>query len=250
MGAGSSTICIRAAHPGIKKMINTSKIYKMRIVFSVSEKGPKRKDTFHAVRNMVLRSGLDYMPAKVNAHWPRLSCGPSVGSGQAAKRDYIDIYLKTSVSVARVREQLDQSKPQGITILDVKRVPYALASVQQLAMAAVWTIEGDFAAYAAAQTIEKWAAAKQLDVVQQADNGMRFTTDIRPYVHQARTLAADRVELTLLCKEQKWINPLVCIYAWLGIDILGPLAELTDERFKIIREGLYWQDSAGNLHLI
>ena len=250
MGVGSSAICIRAAHSGIKKMINTSKIYKMRIVFSVSENGLKRQDTFNAVRNMVLRSGLDYEPAKVNAHWPRLSVGPSVGRGQAAEREYIDIYLKTSVPVEQVREQLSKSKPQGVTILDVKRVPYALASVQQLSAAAVWRIEGNFTEYAPVQTIEEWVAAGRLEAVQQANNGMRFATDICPFVRQAHTLGENEIKLTLLSVAQKWINPLVCIYAWLGMDILGPLADLTDERFKVIREGLYWQDSAGDLHLI
>lgn len=222
----------------------------MRVVFSVSENVSKQQDTFNAVRNTILHSGLDYMPAKVNARWPRLSSGPGVGRGQEAKREYIDIYLKTSVPVEQVREQLNKSKPQGMTILDVKRVPYALASVQQLSAAAVWIIEGDFAAFDPAQTIEKWMATGRMDAVQRASNGMRFTMDICPFVYRARALRENQIELTLLSVAQKWINPLVCIYAWLGMEIPCPPADLTDERFKVIREGLYWQDSAGDLHLI
>ena len=231
-------------------MINTLKIYKMRIVFSMPESASKHSDTLSAVRAMILHSGLNYMPAKVNAHWPRLSYGPSVGRGQVARREYIDIYLKTSVSAEYVREQLEQSKPQGMTLLDVKRVPYSLASVQQLATAAVYVLEGDFASYTPKQTIEEWEAAARLEVVQQANNGMRLTTDIRLFVRSARTKGENKIELTLLPVEEKWINPLVCVYAWLGIEIFGPLSELTDERFKVIREGLYWQDSAKDLHLI
>ena len=222
----------------------------MRIVFNMSENGPKRQDTLNIVRNMILHSGLNYMPAKVNAHWPRLSYGPSVGRGQIARREYIDIYLKTSVSAEYVREQLEKSKPKGMVLLDVKRVPYSLASVQQLACAAIYVVEGDFATYAPKQTIEKWAAAARLEVVEQASNGMRLTTDIRPFVRSARCNGEKQMELTLLPVEGKWINPLVCIYAWLEMEILGPLTELTDEHFNVIREGLYWQDSAGNLHLI
>lgn len=222
----------------------------MRIVFSVSENGSKRQDTLSAVRTMILRSGLDYMPAKVNAHWPRLSYGPVVGRGQVARREYIDIYLKTSVLAEQVREQLEKSKPQGLTLLDVKRVPYSLASVQQLACAAMYVVKGDFATYTPKQMIEKWAAAARLEIVEQASNGMRFTTDIRPFVQGARSKGEKQIELILLSVEEKWINPLVCVYAWLGIEILGPQAELTDERFKVIREGLYWRDSAGDLHLI
>ena len=222
----------------------------MRIVFSVSENGSKHQDTLSTVRAMILRSGLDYMPAKVNARWPRLSYGPSVGRGQVAQREYVDLYLKTSVSAEYVREQLEKNKPQGLVLLDVKRVPYALASVQQLSSAAVYVIEGDFAAYAPKQTIEGWGTSTRLEVVQQANNGMRVVTDIRPFVRSARCKGDHQIELTLVPVAEKWINPLVCVYAWLGIEILGQLAELTDERFNVIREGLYWQDSAGDLHLI
>ena len=214
------------------------------------EKGTKHSDMLSAVRNMILHSGLDYMPAKINARWPRLSYGPLVGRGQTAQREYIDIYLKTSVSAQEVRNCLEQSKPQGMSIVEVRRVPYALAGVQQLATAAVYTVEGDFSAYSAQQTIENWAAKTQLEAVQQAPNGMRITENIRPFVRQVRTLGEQKVELTLSPVAEKWINPLVCIYTWLGIVITCPFAELADERFNIIREGLYWQDSAGDLHLI
>ena len=235
---------------GHKKMINTSKIYKMRVVFCVSEKAPKRLDILNAVRNMVLASGLDYVPAKVNMHWPRLSFGPFAEHGQIARREYIDIYLKTSVSAQEVRACLEHSRPPEILLIDVYRVPYSLAVLRQLATCAIYTIEGDFASFRPSQTIEEWATATHLQAVQQAANGMRLTTDIRPFVREARLLTEQRTELTLQRVEDRWINPLVCIYAWLEMDITTPFAELVDERFKVIREGLYWQDSAQNLHLI
>lgn len=231
-------------------MINTSKIYKMRVVFCVSEDGPNRSETLDAVRTMVLHSGLNYMPAKTNAHWPRLSYGPLVGRGQTARREYIDIYLRKFVSVQDVRKHLEQSKPQGVHLIDVKRVPYSLASLQQLATAAVYTIEGEFASFKPKQTIEEQIAQTRFDAQQQTSNGMHFTTDLHPFVRSARSLGEQRIELTLVPVAEKWMNPLVCVYAWLGIEITGPLETLTDERFKIIREGLYWQDGAGDLHPI
>ncbi len=222
----------------------------MRVVFCVSEDGPKRSETLDAVRQMVLRSGLNYMPAKTNAHWPRFSYGPLVGRGQTARREYIDIYLRQFVSVQDVRAHLEQSKPQGVHLIDVRRVPYSLASLQQLAAAAVYTIEGDFASCKPKQTIENQVAQVRLQAAHRASNGMCFMTDIRPYVRSARSIGEQRIELTLVPVAEKWMNPLVCVYAWLGIEITGPLEALTDERFKVIREGLYWQDSAGDLHPI
>jgi len=231
-------------------MINTSKIYKMRVVFCVSENGPKRQDTLDTMRNIIVHSGLDYTPAKINKRWPRLSYGPLVGRGQIARREYIDIYLKTSVLPQQVCKQLNDASPQGVSVLEVQRVPYALASLQQLATAAVYTIEGDFVNYTPQQTIEDWITADSIEVVEQASNGIRLTTNIRPFIRSARSLGEYKIELTLSPVAEKWINPLVYVYAWLGINIIGPLAELTDERFKVIREGLYWQDSLGNLYLI
>lgn len=221
----------------------------MRVVFCVA-KEKSNQNTLDAVRKMILQSGLDYIPAKVNAHWPRLSYGPSIGRGQIAQREYIDIYLKTLVPVQTVQACLEHGRPQGITLLEVKRVPYSLASVPQLAAAAVYVVEGDFSANSTKNSLEDPAVCTRWEVVQQAHNGMRFTIDVSSFVRKARLLAPDRLELTLVPVSQKWPNPLLCIYAWLGIQIDGVLEDLTDERFKIIREGLYWQDSVGDLHLI
>ena len=231
-------------------MLNISKIYKMRIVFCVSQTGPARSGTLSMLRTWVLQSGLAYMPAKMNARWPRLSYGPSLGRGQTARREYVDIYLNQPASQAQVTTQLARSKPHAITLLEVRRVPYSLASVQQLAAAVVYTVAGNFAQYNPTQSLEEQVASGRLEIVQQAPNGMRLITPLLPFVRQVRSLHPGEVELTLVPMGDKWMNPLACIYAWLGIEISGPLEELTDEHFNVIREGLYWKDSADNLHLI
>lgn len=227
-----------------------SKIYKMRIVLQVLPEGPRGKDFLPAVRQMILSSKLAYVPAKINAHWPRLSYGPSIGKGQLALREYIDIYLKTSVPVQQVQESLAAHAPQGIAVLAVHRVPYALASLQQLATAAVYEIEGNFAMYAPVQTLENYVSATRLESVRRAANSMSVTVDIKPFVRQAHQLDDKRIECTLVSVEEKWMNPLILIYAWLGWEIPLPAEQLTDERFKVIRQGLYWKDSNDALHQI
>ncbi len=231
-------------------MINTSKIYKMRIVFHLAAHAPGRADIVGTLRNMILQSGLPYARAKQQGNVPRLAYGPSVKKGQLAAREYVDIYLFTSVRAAQVRARLEACKPQGLTFLQMQRIPFALAGVQQLASVAVYEVQGDLASYAPQQTLENYISSSRVEVTRQAANGLRLTTDLKPFVRGARTLSATRVEVTLNRVEDRWASPLEVIYAWLG-EVVPPQSEnAADACFTIIRQGLYWQDSQNNLHLI
>lgn len=221
----------------------------MRIVFHLDAQAPGRADIVGMLRHMVATSGLPFARAKQNPKAPRLVYGPSVKRGQFAEREYVDIYLFSSVSVQKARARLEKCLPPGFTVLDVKRIPFTLAGVQQLASVVVYEVEGDFASYAPKQTLENYVSAPRLEVTQQAQNGVSLTRDIKAFVRSVQTLSPDRVKLTLNRVEEKWINPLEIICAWLGIDM--PTDEQpAEERFTIIRQGLYWQDSQGNLALI
>ena len=230
-------------------MIKPSKIYKMRIVFRLAADAPGRADIVGTLRHMIMTSGLPFARAKQNPNVPRIAYGPSVKRGQFAAREYVDIYLFSSVSASKAQAQLVACQPQGFTILDAQRVPFTLAGVQQLADVAAYEVNGDFASYAPKQTFENYISAPRLEVTQQAENGMSFTRDIKPFVHSAQTLGPDKVLLKLRRVAEKWINPLEVICAWLGIEV--PVGEEeTGERFIITRQGLYWTDSENNLHLI
>ncbi len=231
-------------------MINTPKIYKMRIVFSGLEKSPRGTNIFNIVRNMVLGSGLPFEPAKVNKNWPRLAYGPAAGFGQRAEREYLDIYLTQPVPAAQVRERLQRVKPQTMELLSVERVPYALASVQHLAAAARYRVEGDFALYGPEKPLEDFFNAPRIEIVRRAENGLTLTENIKSYVLAAKKLSPRTVQLMLACVEGKWLKPQIFIAAWLGLEI--PLQDefFTVEGFSFIREGLFWQDSEGALHLI
>ena len=62
-------------------MISGPKIYKIRIVFTVAGVCDSKR-VVAVLREMVLRSGLPYEPAKINKQWPRLAYGPALGYGQ------------------------------------------------------------------------------------------------------------------------------------------------------------------------
>jgi radical SAM-linked protein len=230
-------------------MINFPKIYKMRIVLRADENA-KRKNVFYAIRSMVLASGLPYEPAKVNKNWPRLVFGPTCALSQYAEREYLDIYLRESVPVEQVRQSLERSKPAEITLLEVSRVPYAMPAVADLAAAVKYRAEGNFSAFGTEQTLENYFNADHVEVVRRAENGLTLTFDVKPLVLEAQTENASVLHLTLAGKNGKWLNPYVAIGAWLGLTIPLPDDTFTISGIKMVREGLYWQDTNGSLHLI
>ena len=219
----------------------------MRIVFTCAEKSPARLNTFNAVRSMVLASGLPYEPAKVNKNWPRLAYGPAPSMGVRAEREYLDIYLLSAVPAEQVRSSLEQAKPQGLTLLDVQRVPYALPSVQNLAAAAVYRVEGNFGLF---MTAEDFFNAARVDITRWADNGLALVQNAKPYIWKAQTVSNRAVRLTLLNVQGKWERPQTLIAAWLGIDIPAQDEAFTVEGFTFIRESFLWQDSEGEFHPI
>lgn len=222
----------------------------MRIVFTCAEKSPARLNTFNAVRSMVLASGLPYEPAKVNKNWPRLAYGPAPSMGVRAEREYLDIYLLSAVPAEQVRSSLEQAKPQGLTLLDVQRVPYALPSVQNLAAAAVYRVEGNFGLFAPDMTAEDFFNAARVDITRWADNGLALVQNAKPYIWKAQTVSNRAVRLTLLNVQGKWERPQTLIAAWLGVDIPAQDEAFTVEGFIFIRESFLWQDSEGEFHPI
>lgn len=231
-------------------MINAPKIYKMRIVLRGPEKGSGHTNVFNAIRNMVLASGLAFEPAKINKNWPRLAYGPAPAFGQRAEREYADIYLTQPVPVRQVQEALEKALPAGMELISVERVPYALASVQNLAAAARYRVEGNFALYGPEKTPEEFFNAPRIEIVRRAENGLTMTENIKPYVAGGQTLSPRAIRLTMQSVEGKWIKPQTAVAAWLGLDV--PLQDelFTVEGFTFIREGLFWQDTQGELHLI
>lgn len=229
-------------------MINTPKIYKMRVVFTVAA-AYDHKHIFSLLRTAVLKSGLPFAPAKVNPNWPRLAYGPALGQGQRSLGEYADLYFSSPVKEEEAARALEGSAPKGLCFTRVERVPYALPSVSQLAEVMQYSVEGDFDVYSPALGAEEFFAQEHVYVMQQAPNGITVQQDIKPYVFSVRRVRADRLELLLQRRGDKTVKPEHAVAAWLGLT--APAGELfTPEGLKFIREALYWRDAAGSLHAI
>lgn len=231
-------------------MINLPKIYKMRIVFRIVKKTGGTINVFNVVRKMVLASGLPFEPAKVNANWPRLSYGPAPAQGQRAGREYLDIYLQNKVAADEVRAALEKVAPQGIEIVSVTRVPYPLPSVQNLAAAARYRLQGDFTSLENGRKLEDFVNAARVEVTRRAVNGLACVTDAKPYIVSAETTAPDEAVLTLACVQGKWVKPEWIVAAWLGIEIPAEDEGFSVDGITVTRECLLWQDSQGLFHPI
>jgi radical SAM-linked protein len=231
-------------------MINTSKIYKMRIVFRFVQDKREPNLVFNAVRKMILASGLPFEPAKVNKKWPRFSYGPALPKDICAWREYVDVYLVSFVPADEVKRKLEEVKPPLLEIIEVQRVPYALPSVQNLVAAVQYRVKGNFASFTLEQTVENYFSATRVEVVYRSANGCTLVVDARPYILQARMLSAEEMQLLLCCVNGKWFPPQELVASYLGIEIPRGQEAFTVDGFSFIREGLYWKDSQGLLHLI
>lgn len=228
-------------------MNNAPKIYKMRIVFTVSGSWDHKR-IFAALRNMVLRSGLPFEPAKVNKNWPRLAYGPALGYRQVSSGEYADLYFSSPVKEEAAMSALSKAAA-GITVLHVKRVPYALPSVSQLAEVMQYTVEGDFSKYSPLKPLEAFFGGEHIYLTVQAPNSMTVQQDLKPFVLSVRKAGADRLELLLQRHLDKTTKPEYLLAAWLGITVPAE-AEFTIEGLKFTREELYWRDGKGTLRVI
>lgn len=226
-------------------MIIAPKIYKMRVAFSVA--GPwDHKRIFNALREMVLASGLAFEPAKINKNWPRLAYGPALGYKEYSLGELADLYFSAPVKEADAQAALSKSAPDGVRVLRVWRVPYALPSVMNLADVMQYGVEGNFMQYAPHRAAEDFFAAKHIYVSVRSESGILVERDLKPFVLRVRQLQSDKLELLLQRCGDKTAKPEHLVAAWLGVSVPAE-AEFTLEHIKFTREKLYWRDSEGNL---
>ena len=229
-------------------MINSSKIYKMRVVFHLLKQGWQQPQTVRALRQMILKSGLVFAPVDDRPSLPRFAYGPALPVGVRARREYVDVYLDSWETPAQVKEKLQQAANGILEILQVFRVPYRFPSVQQLATVALYKISGP-SVEREQESIEKCLHDSDLPVVFRAPNGMTFSENAKAYIVSAEKTAAQEWQIGLRSIDGKWLNPYALLAAILGMEV--PLEERWMlEGFTIERQGLYWQDSQGRTHLI
>ena len=220
----------------------------MRVGFSVAG-CPDHKRIMTILREMVLRSGLPFEPAKVNKSWPRLAYGPALGYKQYSLGEVADLYFSAPVKETDAQAALVKSALDGVRVLCVRRVPYALPSVMNLAEVMQYSVQGDFSFYTPANCAEEFFRKQHIYVSVVADSGMSLQRDLKPFILSVTQPQPDKLELLLQKHADKMAKPEHVIAAWLNIPV--PAAEeFTLSELKFTREKLYWRDGEGKLHAI
>lgn len=220
----------------------------MRIVFTVTGDWDHKR-IFSNLREMVLRSGLPFEPAKVNKNWPRLAYGPVLGYKQQSRGEFADLYFSAPVKEADAQAALSKSAPDGVCVLRVRNLPYALPSVSSLAEVMQYSVQGDFSFYTPACCAEEFFRGKHVYVTVEALSGMSLQQDLKPFILRVVQPQKDKIELFLQKQGDKTAKPEQVIAAWLNIPVPAE-TEFTLSKLKFIREKLYWRDSEGNLHAL
>lgn len=220
----------------------------MRVAFTVAGLWDHKR-IFSALRDMVLGSGLPFEPAKVNKNWPRLAYGPALGYRQYSLGEYADLYFSAPVKEADAQAALEKTAPAGVRVLRVRRVPYALPSVSNLAEVAKYAAEGNFDAYNPERPAEEFFGGKDISVTEQAPNGMSVRRNLKPFVLSVQRPRPDRLELLLQRYQDKTAKPEYAVAAWLNVPVPAG-TEFTLQHIKFTREALYWRDAAGTLRAI
>ena len=226
-------------------MNSAPKIYKMRIRFIVADAWDHKR-IFAALRDMVLQSALPFEPAKVNKNWPRLAYGPALGYKQYSSGELADLYFTQSLQETAVQDALVKSAPDGVRVLQVRRVPYALPSVSNLAEVMKYSVQGDFSSYAPARSAVEFFSGKHIYITQQTSGAISLQQDIKPFVLSVAAPEANKLELLLTRQGDKTIKPEYVVAAWLGVPVEAEAA-FTLPNIKFTREALYWRNSEGKL---
>lgn len=219
----------------------------MRIRFVVSGVWDHKR-IVSILREMVLRSGLPFEPAKINKHWPRLAYGPALGYKQESLGEVADLYFSTPVKEAEAQAALVKSAPNGVRVLCVWRVPYALPSVTNLADVMKYSAQGDFLSYTPVCPAEEFFRQKNIYVTVEAPGGMTMKQDLASFILQVAQPQPNRLELFLQRCGEKTAKPEHIVAAWLQVS--APTTEFSLPGIKFIREALYWRDASGELHAI
>jgi len=201
------------------------------------------------LREMVLASGLPFEPAKINKNWPRLAYGPVLGYGQRSLGEWADLYFSAPVSQAEAQDRLTASAPDGVCVLRVRRVPYALPSVNQLAEVVQYSAQGDFLSYHPTRTVEEFFKAAHVYVAVEGPNGMTLQRDVKPFIDSVRQPQPQQLKLLLQKQGDQWIKPEEVVAAWLQVAVPAG-AEFALPGIIFTREALFWRDSNQCLHAL
>ncbi|MDT8285535.1 MAG: DUF2344 domain-containing protein [Elusimicrobiales bacterium] len=191
------------------------------------------------LRALVSGSGLAYYGSRgAGTGTPKMAFGPAAGAGHESLCEYADAWFARVYPEEELRSVLSAGAP-GLALAALRRVPLLFPSIE--ASAAVARFELDFvsAPPGAEERLGNFLSAPAF-TAEREKKGEKVRYDLRPAVVSAAWRAADN-RLSADLRLRAGGRPEVLVSALFGPDAPS---------FTVLRTGLYWEDSSGNLREI
>jgi len=185
---------------------------------------------------MVAGSGLEYYGSRgAGAGTPRMAFGPAAGAGHESLCEYADAWFARVYREEELREAFSRGA-RGLALASLRRVPLLFPSIEASASVARFELNFASAPPEAELRLGKFLAAAEF-MAEREKKGEVVRYDLRPAVVSADWDAAGN-RLRAALRPRAGGRPEVLASA-----LFGPSAP----EFTVLRTGLYWEDSSGNL---
>lgn len=218
-------------------MSSNTLFYRYRVRFARKFPASKLSHLEHinALRRMIASSGLDYVPLGTKRpDVAKISFGPALTAGYESTSEYADIYLKKFMSDMELFDKITPLTGNGFSVISVKRIPCHFPSVEALVSISGYEINTDFEV--SDEEIEKFLEQERIPIKKIKSSDEEKTIDAKPLILSLEKISPRSISMILEFKAGSHLKPGLIMESMTG-----------RSGFEILRSGLYWKNSKGEL---
>ena len=158
-------------------------------------------ELIRATLRSLRRAGLEMVYSEGFHPHPKLSFGPALAVGVSSSREYFDLQLVRDVTPEAFKARLNEALPEGLTILDVKRITHHVKPLNAMINRASYSLvlradPEDIPAII--EFIVHLPEQQELPVDHRNKEGIK-TVNIRPWLHNvnAEAIGTDRIVVNM-----------------------------------------------------
>lgn len=201
--------------------------------------GMSHLEQIKELRAMVAGSGLEYYGSRgAGSGTPRMAFGPASGAGHESLCEYADAWFARVYTEEELRSAFSAGV-RGLALAALRRVPLLFPSIEASVSVARFQLDFGSPPPEAEARLKEFLSAAEFPA-EREKKGEKVRYDLRPAVLSAAWSAGEnrlRADLRLRAGGRPEV---------LAAALFGPAAPA----FTVLRTGLYWEDSSGNLREI
>ncbi|MDQ7773660.1 MAG: DUF2344 domain-containing protein [Elusimicrobiales bacterium] len=191
------------------------------------------------LRALVSGSGLEYYGSRgAGAGTPRMAFGPAAGAGHESLCEYADAWFARAYTEEELRSAFSAGA-RGLALSALRRVPLLFPSIEASASVARFELDFDSPPPGAERRVAEFLSAPEF-MAEREKKGEKVRYDLRPAVLEA-SWEASANRLSAALRPRAGGRPEVLAAALFGAEAPA---------FRVLRTGLYWEDSSGKLREI